>query len=239
MSEESRHLLRAFGDRFEFRQRFSGGEGQTLRVGERGQTGDRVLKVLPAGVVPQEATLLSSLRHPSIPAVLDVGTLPDGRSYVLREYRAGAPPARLPAAPDQLRPLLQQLLEVLAYVHLRGVLHLDLKPANLLVDELGHLHLLDFGLGARRGQVFAIIVLEAGLLSLFGAALGIVACHAAAFGFGEYVEDMTGVHLDWTQFAVWEIWLVFGVGAIGALAGVLPAIKGSTTQVADNLAQNY
>jgi transcriptional regulator with GAF, ATPase, and Fis domain/tetratricopeptide (TPR) repeat protein len=152
MSEEPRHLLRAFGDRFEFRQRFSGGEGQTLRVGERGQTGDRVLKVLPAGVVPQEATLLSSLRHPSIPAVLDVGTLPDGRSYVLREYRAGAPLARLPAAPDQLRPLLQQLLEVLAYVHLRGVLHLDLKPANLLVDELGHLHLLDFGLGARRGQ---------------------------------------------------------------------------------------
>jgi hypothetical protein len=56
---------------------------------------------------------------------------------------------------------------------------------------------------------------------------------------GEYVEDMTGVHLDWTQFQVWEVWLVLGVGAIGACAGVLPAVKGSTTQVADNLAQNY
>ncbi|MFM1870653.1 MAG: hypothetical protein RL398_75 [Planctomycetota bacterium] len=94
-------------------------------------------------------------------------------------------------------------------------------------------------LGARRGQIFSIIVLEAGLLSLLGAALGVVVCHLMAMLLGEYVEDMTGVHLDWTQFQVWEVWLVLGVGAIGACAGVLPAVKGSTTQVADNLAQNY
>ena len=94
-------------------------------------------------------------------------------------------------------------------------------------------------LGARRAQIFAIIVLEAGLLSLFGALLGVAACHLCALFLGEFVEDMTGVHLDWAQFQLWEIWLVLGVGAIGAVAGVLPAIKGSTTQVADNLAQNY
>ncbi len=94
-------------------------------------------------------------------------------------------------------------------------------------------------LGARRGQIFTIIVLEAGLLSLLGAALGVAACHGTALLLGGVVEDMTGVHLDWLQFQVWEVWLVLGVGGIGAIAGVLPAIKGSTTEVADNLSLNY
>lgn len=94
-------------------------------------------------------------------------------------------------------------------------------------------------LGARRAQIFAIIVFEAGLLSLFGALLGVVACHLCALFLGGFVEDMTGVHLQWDQFQVWEIWLVLGVGAIGAVAGMLPAVKGSMTQVADNLAQSY
>jgi len=94
-------------------------------------------------------------------------------------------------------------------------------------------------LGARRGQIFAIIVLEAGLLSFFGAALGVVGCHLTAFSMGGVVEDMTGVHLDWLQFAPWELWLVAGVTGIGAVAGLVPAVKGSLTQVADNIAQNY
>ncbi|MCA8974587.1 MAG: ABC transporter permease [Planctomycetes bacterium] len=94
-------------------------------------------------------------------------------------------------------------------------------------------------LGARRAQIFAIIVLEAGLLSLWGGALGLLACHLTAFGCGGLVEDMTGVYLDWLQVGLWELWLVLGVTGIGAFAGLLPAIKGSRTQVADSIAQNY
>ena len=151
MRTDLAELLAAFDGRFTVRQEYSGGEGRTLRVAERGHVGDRVLKVLPAGVQPQEAALLLSLRHPAIPAVLDVGHLPDGRAFVVREHVEGTPFDGLPREPAPLRQLLQQLLEVLAYVHLRGVLHLDLKPANLLLDGMGRLHLLDFGLSARRG----------------------------------------------------------------------------------------
>ncbi len=150
MAGTAAELLAAFGARFTYRQTYVGGEGVTLRVAERDGP-DRVLKVLPAGIEPQEAALLLSARHPSIPAVLDVGRLPDGRAFVLREFVAGRALDALPPDPGALRDLLRDLLEVLAYVHLRGVLHLDLKPANLLVDEHGRLHLLDFGLGARRG----------------------------------------------------------------------------------------
>ncbi len=94
-------------------------------------------------------------------------------------------------------------------------------------------------LGARRGQILAIIVGEAALLSFFGALLGLVVCHAAAYFLRALVEDQTGVWLDWLQFRTWELWLLGGVTALGGTAGLLPAIKGSMTQVADNLAQDY
>ncbi|MBL8751652.1 MAG: ABC transporter permease [Planctomycetes bacterium] len=94
-------------------------------------------------------------------------------------------------------------------------------------------------LGARRGQILAIIVGEAALLSFFGALLGLVVCHLAAFLLRAQVEDMTGVWLDWLQFRPWEAWLLAGVTGLGAIAGLLPAVKGSMTQVADNLAQDY
>lgn len=102
-------------------------------------------------------------------------------------------------------------------------------------------------LGARRHQILGIIVGEAALLSFLGAVLGVAVCHALALALRGTVEDMTGVYLDWTafKFVPWpvsdgrELYLVLGVTALGAVAGLLPAVKGSLTQVADNLAQNY
>jgi putative ABC transport system permease protein len=94
-------------------------------------------------------------------------------------------------------------------------------------------------LGARRLQILSIIVGEAALLSFFGALLGLVVCHVAAFLLRGVVEDQTGVYLDWLQFRPWEAWLLAGVTALGAVAGLLPAVKGSMTQVADNLAHDY
>ena len=94
-------------------------------------------------------------------------------------------------------------------------------------------------LGARRAQILTIITGEAALLSFFGALLGLVVCHSAEFFLRGLVEDLTGVYLDWAIFRMWEVWLVLGVTFIGAIAGLAPAVKGSMTQVADNLAQNY
>ena len=94
-------------------------------------------------------------------------------------------------------------------------------------------------LGARRAQILTIITGEAALLSFFGALLGLALCHAAAYGLQGLVEDLTGVFLDWSQLRPWELWLLVGVTSIGAVAGLAPAVKGSMTQAADNLAQNY
>jgi transcriptional regulator with GAF, ATPase, and Fis domain len=154
MPDSIEALLGHFGGRFVQREAYAGGEGTTLRVTESlgDAAADRVLKVLAAGAEPQEAALLLSLQHPAIPAIREVGRLPDGRAFVVRDHVVGEALNLLPADRHELLAIVQELLEVLAYVHLRSVVHLDLKPQNLLRDEHGRLHLLDFGLGARRGE---------------------------------------------------------------------------------------
>lgn len=94
-------------------------------------------------------------------------------------------------------------------------------------------------LGARRLQIAAIVLGEASLLSFFGACAGVLACHAAAFLLRGTVEEMTGVWLDWARFEPREGLLIAGVTALGALAGILPAVKGSRSEVAADLALVY
>lgn len=90
-------------------------------------------------------------------------------------------------------------------------------------------------LGARRAQIVAVILMEAMLVSLAGAVLGIALCHAAALVFAEKVVQTTGVALAWQSFSLAEAWLIVGVTVLGGLAGILPAIKGSLTPIADHL----
>ncbi len=90
-------------------------------------------------------------------------------------------------------------------------------------------------LGARRGQILRILLQESTLVSLVGAVLGIAACHLAAWVFAGPVERLARVPVDPLQFSLAEFWLILGTGLLGGFAGILPAIKGSMVQVADNL----
>jgi putative ABC transport system permease protein len=90
-------------------------------------------------------------------------------------------------------------------------------------------------LGARRGQILRIILFEGVLISCVGACLGVLACHLAAWAGGATVERMARFRVEWAVFSIAELWLILGVTALGGFAGVLPAWKGSRTQVAENL----
>ncbi len=90
-------------------------------------------------------------------------------------------------------------------------------------------------LGARRGQILRIIVQEALFISLLGAVLGILVCHVGMALAAPLVEEYAGVFIDWTSFSWTELWIIVGVGVLGVVAGLLPALKGSMTEVAEHL----
>jgi len=105
-----------------------------------------------------EARLLSTLRHPSIVEVYDLGVLVDGTPYLVMELLDGVSlhqyandrGGRLPATVAAR--LASRLLEGLEAVHGKGVVHRDVKPENVLVVQAaGGLQpkLIDFGIALR------------------------------------------------------------------------------------------
>ncbi|MFJ6196254.1 protein kinase [Micromonospora sp. NPDC092111] len=102
-----------------------------------------------------EARMLAALRHPGVVAVHDVGTaaLADGSrvSYLVMEYVDGEPlSARVrragPLDPAATMAVVAQAAAALHAAHTAGIVHRDVKPANLLVQPDGTVVLVDFGI---------------------------------------------------------------------------------------------
>ncbi len=101
----------------------------------------------------READVIAQLEHPGIVGVLDRGT-DDGRLWIAMQYIRGTDAASLdPRAhpADTVVRLLGETASALDYAHSRGVLHRDVKPANILISEADafrepHAVLTDFGI---------------------------------------------------------------------------------------------
>lgn len=115
---------------------------------------DVAVKCVPAELglgdrVRVEARAASRLDHPSIARLLDVGEDHECL-YLVWELVEGPSLARVLAAaarpPDRmLVRLMGEVLSALAHAHDRGVVHRDVKPGNILIDERGYARLTDFG----------------------------------------------------------------------------------------------
>lgn len=109
----------------------------------------------------RESQLTAALAHPNVVAIHDAGQA-DGHPYlVLEEMAGGSLRARLTPGrawpPDRAAAVLDQVARALEHVHARGVLHLDLKPENVLFAADGTVKVTDFGLSAPPDDTSALI----------------------------------------------------------------------------------
>lgn len=97
----------------------------------------------------REAKILSSLSHPHIIKIFEYGIHPVAKlPYMIMEYVDGGTVydflKTFPDLNEKLR-IIEEVADALATVHAKGVLHRDVKPPNILMDENGSTRLTDFG----------------------------------------------------------------------------------------------
>jgi serine/threonine protein kinase/formylglycine-generating enzyme required for sulfatase activity len=103
-----------------------------------------------------EARILATLDHPGIVPVYDVGRTAQGHWYIVSKLIEGSNlEARMLAGRipwDQTVTLVAAIAEALHYAHVHGLVHRDVKPANILLDLAGRPYLADFGLALREAD---------------------------------------------------------------------------------------
>ncbi|XP_017806477.1 cyclin-dependent kinase 3 isoform X3 [Papio anubis] len=104
----------------------------------------------------REISLLKELKHPNIVQLLDV-VHNERKLYLVFEFLSQDLKKYMDSTPDSELPLhliksyLFQLLQGVSFCHSHRVIHRDLKPQNLLINELGAIKLADFGLARAFG----------------------------------------------------------------------------------------
>ena len=98
----------------------------------------------------REAQSAGGLKHPNIVTIYDFGEH-EGAPFIVMEYVEGTTLAEhikqnIPLTLGRKLELLEELAAGLEYAHNKGVVHRDVKPANVMVDREGVLRILDFGI---------------------------------------------------------------------------------------------
>ncbi len=142
----------------------------------------------------REARSVAALRHPNIVQVFDFD-VQDGRYFMVMEYIEGGKTLKellqeLSARGERLpvRTVLAiavRLADALDYAHQRGMIHRDIKPSNILVPDLGHPVLSDFGIARLVGQTG---------LTASGAMIGTPAYMSPEQGRGEAADERSDIY---------------------------------------------
>lgn len=110
-------------------------------------------------IVP-EITLLKQIDHPNIIKLKEIvvskpskRNLYRGSTFLVFEYMhhdfAGLFKAKVKYSLPEIKCIIRQLIEGIAYLHRNKILHRDIKSANILVNDEGEVKLADFGLGRK------------------------------------------------------------------------------------------
>ena len=103
----------------------------------------------------REAQIVAKLEHPHIVPLYDYWREPDAAYLVMRFLRGGSVEDLLrsgPLDPERASSILDQVAAALSAAHRQGIVHRDVKPGNVLLDEVGNAYLTDFGVALEAGS---------------------------------------------------------------------------------------
>jgi TolB-like protein len=162
----------------------AGGMGEVYRARDERLERDVAIKVLPAtsfddpaarARLVREARAAAGLNHPHICTVHEVGEA-SGKTYIAMELVEGEPlSAQVTAGALRVEHVVRygaQLAGALAHAHERGVVHRDLKSANVIVTPDGRVKVLDFGLAKRVTSTDLAVTQSQGSLTQVGTVMG-------------------------------------------------------------------
>ncbi len=105
----------------------------------------------------KEARILASLDHPNIVPIFDVGQSPDGDCYLVSKLIDGSDLSIRIKEERFERTRALEIVEIVAnalhHAHTNGLIHRDVKPANILIDRSGRPFLTDFGIALREADM--------------------------------------------------------------------------------------
>jgi TolB-like protein/tRNA A-37 threonylcarbamoyl transferase component Bud32/Tfp pilus assembly protein PilF len=151
-------MLMDFGDYELLEQIGRGGQGVVFRARQKSLNRTVALKVISLGQwaseahvkrFRREAEAAARLEHPCIVPIYEVGER-DGSCYFSMKFVEGGQLdeviRREPMPPRRAVELIAKVARTVHYAHEHGILHRDIKPGNILLDQKGEPHLTDFGL---------------------------------------------------------------------------------------------